>query len=307
MNWFKENPVPAAILAFAVLATAATSYLALQASGRNTLALDDFNSQISALRRLEGKKPFPDADNEKKVTAAVQEYGNATTAFIAGLGTLEAPLDLAITPQKFQDDLRNAVDSLRANATKNGVTLPEEFFFGFDAFQTQLPTPQETPLLNREFTVIRALVDKLVALPVQSIDSLVRHPKTAENAESEADSKPSPDQEKTSAPFDSFTLGLTAPQEKFVAAFNQIPQAGAFLVLRSLSLENTNPVPPPRAEPTPAAAAALSPFETNDTTTEEKLPVIFGREAVKATLLFEIPDFPGESAPAADFNAAPAN
>ncbi len=307
MNWFKENPVPAAILAFALLGTAATSYLALQASGRNSLAIDEFNTQIATLRRLEGKKPFPNPVNEQKVLAAVEQFGNATTAFIAGLGALEAPLDPSVTPEKFQDDLRNAVDALRAAASKNGVALPEEFFFGFDAFQTQLPTPQEAPFLYREFTVIRALVDKLVALPVQSIDSLVRHPKTAENADADSDSKPTPDQEKTSAAFDSFTLGLTAPQEKFIAAFNQIPQAGAFLVLRSLSLENTNPVPPPRAEPTPAAPAALSPFDTADSATREKLPVVFGREAVKASLLLEIPDFPGESTPAADPAAPPAN
>ena len=304
MNWFKENPVPAAILAFALLGTAATTYLALQASGRNSLAVDDFNTQISALRRLEGKKPFPNAENEKTVVAAVQEYGNATTAFIAGLGALEAPLDSSTTPEKFQDDLRNAVDSLRSTASKNGVALPEEFFFGFDAFQTQLPTPQETPFLYREFTVIRALVDKLVALPVQSIDSLVRHPKPEVNADS--GSKP-PAGETDPAPFDSFTLGLTATQEKFIAAFNQIPRAGAFLVLRSLSLENTNPSPPPRAEPTPAAPAALSPFDTAESAVKEKLPVVFGREAVKASLLFEIPDFPGESTPEADPAAPPAN
>ncbi|MFM8364952.1 MAG: hypothetical protein ACKOAS_07355, partial [Verrucomicrobiota bacterium] len=186
------------------------------------------------------------------------------------------------------------------------VALPEEFFFGFDDYQTQLPTPQEAPFLNREFTVIRALVDKLVALPIPRIDSLVRHSNTDAENDADAESTPAPE-EKTTAPFDSFTLGITAQQEKFVAAFNQIPEAGAFLVLRSLTIENTNPVPPPRAEPTPGAPAAPSPFETAESATQEKLPIVFGREAVKATLRFEMPDFPGESTPTAapEANAAP--
>jgi hypothetical protein len=132
----------------------------------------------------------------------------------------------------------------------------------------------------------------------------VRHPKTSENAENEKASEPAAG-EKTATPFDSFTLGITATQEKFVTAFNQIPESGAFLVVRSLSIENTNPAPPPRAEPTPGTAAALSPFESPGAAAEDKLPVIFGREAVKATLLFEIPDFPGETAPVAAGNPAP--
>jgi hypothetical protein len=302
MNWFKENPVPAAILAFALLGTAATTYLALQASGRNSLAIDEFNNQITTLRRLQAKKPFPNAENQKKVVEAVNAYGTATTEFISGLGALEAPLDTSITPQKFQDDLRNAVDSLRAAASKNGVALPEQFFFGFDDFQTQLPTPQQTPLLYREFTVIQSLVQSLVDLSIDSIDSLVRHPKKEEDPE--ADPEPSSEVSST-ATFDSFSLGITAPQEKFVTAFNKIPRSAAFIVLRSMAIENTNPVPPPRVEPTPAPVAA-SPFDTAENAADEKLPVVFGRESVKATLLFEIPDFPGESATAAVPEQAPA-
>jgi hypothetical protein len=288
MNWFKENPIFAAVLAFALLGTAVTGYLAMEAAGRHAAAIDDLNSKITTLRRLQAKKPFPDPANAAKVASAVKSYEAAIASFKKDLAAKEAPLE-DIKPQDFQDALRNAVDALRAAAMKNGVALPEKFFYGFDDFQTQLPTDDQTPELNREFVVIRNLIDQLVALRIQSIDSLVRHAATPKKTSPDAADDPA----ESGPAFDSFTLAFTASQEKFAAAFDKIPEAGAFVVVRSMTLENTNPVPPPRAEPTPSAA--IFPGDTAES--EATLPVAFGREGVKATLLLEIPDFPDPPAP----------
>jgi len=289
MNWFKQNPVLTALLALAVLGTGVTGYLAMQAGARQTAAIESFNSQISTLRRLQAKQPFPDAANEAKVKQSVEAYQAAITSFKKELVSMEAPLE-DIKPQDFQDNLRNAVDALRSAATQNGVALPEKFFFGFDDFQTQLPTDAQTPRLNREFFIIRQLIEQIVQLPIQRIDSLTRH--AAPPAPQDSDPAPPGQPPETSHTFDSFTLAFTASQDKFAAAFDKIPDSGAFVVVRSMTIENTNPIPPPRAEPTPAAAASIFP---GDTTTPEsaQLPIAFGREAVSATILFEIPDFPG--------------
>ena len=91
-------------------------------------------------------------------------------------------------------------------------------------------------------------------------------------------------------PFDSFTLGITAPQNSFISAFDKIPANPGFLVVRSMTIENTNPTAPLKADtgkPKPATAPApTSPGAS------EKLPMIFGSELVKATVVFEILDFP---------------
>jgi hypothetical protein len=298
MNWFKENPVLAAVLAFAVLGTAVTGYLAMEAGARRSAAIDDLNSKITTLRRLQAKQPFPDAANAAKVQSAVEAYATEIASFKKDLAAKEAPLE-DIKPQDFQDALRNAVDALRNAARQNGVALPEKFFYGFDDFQTQLPTEDQTPLLNREFLVIRNLVDQLVALRIQSLDSLVRHAATPKKPTPATPEEP----EETGPAFDSFTLAFTAPQEKFAAAFDKIPEAGAFVVVRSMTLENSNPAPPPRAEPATGAATTIFPGEADSA--EAQLPVVFGREAVQATLLLEIPDFPDPPAPNETPNPAP--
>jgi hypothetical protein len=205
------------------------------------------------------------------------------------LNKIEVPV-AEISPQKFQDDLRVAADNLR-KATANKTALPENFFFGFDAFRTQLPPQGETKELNREFLAIKSLIDAIVPLGITSIDSLVRHAGAAPAAPDPKAAPPKPN-EPVAKPlaFDSFTLGITAPQNSFISAFDKIPANPGFLVVRSMTIENTSPTSPLKADigkpkpgttPTPKTPGA-----------SEKLPTVFGAESVKATLVFEILDFP---------------
>ena len=287
MIWFKENPVLAAIGAIAVLGTAATGFLAMEGLSRYEQAIGDFNSQAMTIRRLQAMKPYPDPANLKKVEESIKGYESEIQTFKSEMKKAEAPM-VEITPQIFQDNLRQAVDDIRKLATLKKVALPEKFFFGFDDYQTQLPTLEETKKLNREFQVIRNLVESIVPLGITSLDTLTRHTAT--------EAKPKAEDPKTSAskaiPFDSFTLGITAPQSSFINAFDKIPDAPGFLVVRSMTIDNSNPTPPSKAQaglPSSGPADLLPDLKAGE---PEKLPVVFGNELVKAKILFEIPDFP---------------
>ena len=289
MNWFKENPVVLAIAAAALVGTLAASFFAMDAAVRQDETLASYTAAITNLRRLEGKQPFPNEANLKKVQASVEDYKKSIEDFVTSLNKMEVPV-AEISPQKFQDELRVAADNLR-KATANKTTLPENFFFGFDAYRTQLPPKGETQELNREFLAIKSLIEAIVPLGITSIDTLVRHagvkpatpdPKAAPPKPNEAVAKP--------LPFDSFTLGITAPQNAFISAFDKIPANPGFLVLRSMTIENTSPTAPLKADtgkPQPAPARAPATPGAS-----EKLPTVFGAESVKATLVFEILDFP---------------
>ena len=289
MNWFKENPVVLAIAAVALVGTLVAGFFAMEAAVRQEQAVTGYTSAITNLRRLEGKQPFPDDENLKKVQASVEAYKKSITDFVTLLNKIEVPV-AEISPQKFQDDLRVAADNLR-KATANKTALPENFFFGFDAFRTQLPPQGETKELNREFLAIKSLIDAIVPLGITSIDSLVRHAGAAPAAPDPKAAPPKPN-EPVAKPlaFDSFTLGITAPQNSFISAFDKIPANPGFLVVRSMTIENTSPTAPLKADigkpkpgtpPTPKTPGA-----------SEKLPTVFGAESVKATLVFEILDFP---------------
>lgn len=278
-----------AIAAVALVGTLVAGFFAMEAAIRQEEAVAGYTSAITNLRRLEGKQPFPDDENLKKVQASVEAYKKSITDFVTSLNKIEVPV-AEISPQKFQDDLRVAADNLR-KATANKTALPENFFFGFDAFRTQLPPQGETKELNREFLAIKSLIDAIVPLGITSIDSLVRHAGAAPAAPDPKAAPPKPN-EPVAKPlaFDSFTLGITAPQNSFISAFDKIPANPGFLVVRSMTIENTSPTAPLKADigkpkpgtpPTPKTPGA-----------SEKLPTVFGAESVKATLVFEILDFP---------------
>ena len=291
MNWFKQNPILVAITAIAVLGTAGTGFLATQGLSRYEQAIGDFNSQATTIRRLQAMKPYPDAANLKKVEESIKAYESEIQAFKLEMNKAEAPV-VEITPQIFQDNLRQAVDDIRKLATQKKVVLPEKFFFGFDDYQTQLPNLEETQKLNREFQVIRNLVEAIVPLGITSIDTLTRHTGT--------EAKPKINDPKTAPtkaiPFDSFTLGITSPQSSFISAFDKIPSTPGFLIVRSMTIENSNPTPPTKAQTGISSVAPQGLFTGLKSTDPEKLPVVFGNELVKAKILFEIPDFPDKPA-----------
>ena len=295
MNWLKENPAIAAIAAAALLGTTGTVFLAFQGANLHQQAVMELNAQGTTLRRLEAKKPYPNEANLNALKKSINDYKTAINGFINQLNDTEVDLDQNITPQIFQDNLRQAVNDLQNEANKNKVALPEKFFFGFEAYQSQLPTQDEVKKLNREFQVIKGLVAAIVPLGINSIDSLIRHPAAKPPAPA-PDPKAQPAKPAQPAPepirFDSFTLGITAPQNSFIKAFDKIPDSPGFLVVRSLIIENTSPAPPPKTtpgQPGVQAAPALKPAAT------DQLPMIFGSESVKATILFEVPDFPAPS------------
>lgn len=295
MNWLKENPALAAIATIALLGTAGTGFLALEGLSRQEQAITDYNSQTTAIRRLQTMKPYPDTANLKKVEDGIKAYESEIQRLKEAMSEMDAPL-VEITPQIFQDNLRKAVDDLRKLAAQKKVALPEKFFFGFDDYQAQLPTLEETRQLNREFQVIRNLVESILPLGITSLDRLTRVPGTPAKPKGE-DPKAAPPK---AVPFDSFTLGITAPQSSFIAAFDKIPDAPGFLIVRSMTIENSNPTPPPKATPPGRPAGQPKGGGAGIKDAEpEKLPVVFGTELVKGSILFEIPDFPDMAIPPA--------
>jgi len=290
MNWFKENPFLAGLVAAAVIAGGAMSYMVFQSWTAYTGASDSYTAAVTALHQLQNKVPFPSEANLKVAQAAVSDYSNKITQLRSNLSEMELPLDTTITPQQFQDGLRAAVNDLKDHAAANNVKLPANFYLGFDTYQTQVPTDLAAPFLNRQFAVINALAIRLVDLKVQSIDSLVRQPLPQE-APGAASAK-APDAGKVLEKFP-VEVAFTAEQSKFRVAFNSLLSSEQFVLVRSLGLQSTATQAPPRGGVDPAKPVP-NPFATGQVgSTESKtsLQVILGRELVQATLRLELFDF----------------
>jgi len=311
MNWFKENPFLAGLSAIAAVGAAVLGYLIFQASSAFTAATDTYTASVSELHALQNRVPFPNQENLGVLKGSLEEY----TARISGLrqqmAKMEQPLPENFTPQQFQDALRAAVNETKDRAAAAGVELPENFYLGFNDYQTQVPSEQATPYLERQFQVIRTLVNRLIDFKVQSIDSLDRKPlpqESASNAQqpaAQSGQPPKPGQKAGAEPVVErfpFDISFTAEQGKFRVAFNALLGSDHFLVVRWLRLQNSSPNPPARGGD---AGAALQTTVSADTPAPDataaasgsNLQVILGREVVQATLRLEMLDFKEPPAP----------
>ncbi len=294
MKWIKDNPFLAGLAVFTAVAAAALGFLVVQARGACQEAVDGYTQAVQKLHGLQNRSPFPSAENLKKSLDISKQYAAELDALRSKLLSVEAPIDPSIKPQGFQDGLRAAVNDITDKATKAGVALPADFYLGFSQYQNSLPTEAAAPGLARELALVKQIVSRLIDFKVRSIDSLNRSP-LPEEAGSVRVRYPGPGGRPAEAdtsgllryPFD---LAFTAEQGKFRVMLNSLLTADQFLLLRSLSIQNTNPVGPEvaadaSATANPGAAAALG------TTPPATLNVLLGREALKVNARIEIIDF----------------
>ena len=290
MNWFKENPFLAGIAALALVGSAILGYLIVQSVSAYSASSDAYSAAVTKLHTLQNRVPFPSDANLKAIQSGLADYSSNIQNLQSQLAKMVFPLDEKITPQQFQDGLRTAVNDIRVKADANGVKLPANFYFGFDQYQTQVPSEKAAPFLNRQFLVIQSLVVRLVDFKVTSIDGVTRVPLPQESATASAGQrKPDTEPALSSFPFD---ISFTAEQPKFRVAFNSLLGSDQFLIVRSLDIHNSVPQAPAKKGADPVAS---NPLAAGAGTAPGKGPanmqVILGREVLKVTLHLEILNF----------------
>jgi hypothetical protein len=296
MNWLKENPFLAGLAAVTLAAAGALAYLIFDASSAYSQSAETYSAAVDKLHKLQTKVPFPSAENLKALQLSRDDYAARILALQSQLAKMEVPLDTSITPQKFMDDLRAAVNDIRKSADEKGVRLPEKFYFGFDQYQTQVPTDLAAPALFRQFRVIQGLVVRLVDFKVASVDSINRDPLPEEAAAPQAAGQ------KKEAPPEpvfrrfKFDIAFTAEQGKVRTVVNSVLAPAQFLIIRSLSLQNTSPTAPAKVS-ADSAAQPVNPFAAAPAADKKSLQVILGRELIKTTLRLEMFDFAEPPAP----------
>jgi hypothetical protein len=84
-----------------------------------------------------------------------------------------------------------------------------------------------------------------------------------------------------------------------LAAFNMIQGANEFLIIRSLTMDNTSLTAPLRSPSADASSPQAPPPPGGKDNPQDTIQAILGREAVTASFTIEILDFPDwESSPA---------
>lgn len=276
MDWFKKNPFLGGLAAGTAVLAAAAAYFAFSASAEMSARVEEYSSQSSALRGMQDAKPFPNEENAKKAEEEAARARQMLGEVSAAVARQTVPLDPAVTPQLFQDQLSAANEALETKARDGKVALPEDFYLGFEQYRAQPPPAAAAPILGQQLQTIGQVLSILVESRVRSIEGVTRSPLSAEGSGSQG----KPQDRDKGITMASFDVEFVADQANLREAMGSIIEAEPIVLVRLLTVSNTQPVGPPKAAEESGAEA--TPAGTSET--EGGVPVLFGQERLKVKL-----------------------
>lgn len=323
MNW--RNPFLTGYLAVTVVGAGILGYLVYSSSARYTEVSETYDAQVLKLHQLQNRKPFPNEENYQTFKKFTEEYRSEYDRLLATLAKTQRPLE-SITPQAFQDRLRDYVSAVTTAAKANDVKLgntpdggASDFYLGFEQYRDSLPPNEAAPLLARELDAVRSVVDRLIEFRVSQITTIKRDLLPEEPGFRRAEPTPPPGARPprpgvgnapANAPAASSAVASSAFNIVFVGDQNQLRQAlnsivtsDRFLLIRALNIQNERLDGPPQVDPNAAAAApALDPNASPDATPAPAAPtmrLLVGREKLTAAVRIEVVKFTPPDATAA--------
>jgi len=289
MKWLQDNPFLAGLSAVTLIGAGILGFLLSQVLTQYQEASDGYAQAVQKLHTLQNRVPFPNSENLEKNKAVADQYKNDLASLRAKLSAMVPPINPAIKPQQFQDDLRAAVNDTVDKATQGGVTLPKDFYLGFGQYANSLPSEQAAPALARQLGLIKDLVQRLIAFKIQSLDFLERTPLPQEGAAAAAKPAAAPAVKVLERfPFD---IAFTSEQSKFRVALNSLLSSDQFLIIRALNVQNSSTTAPaiaPEGGDSNAGSPQAAPAAGGG---QQNLNVILGRELVQVAARIEMIEF----------------
>lgn len=248
--------------------------------------LNQVSRDLHSLRSIEYSSIEPIIlETEKK------EYLKKTFNLINALQRLQIPLATAATPQIFQDKLRYQVSILTTKANEAKIRLFNNFYLGFNQYQSTLPPQEITAELDRELEVIFGFVYQLIAIRVFAISAIHRIGVLSVSASS---LQPSIVSKKI------FDIRFIADQRAFHNALNCILKSPQFLSIEALQVINPQSHPPPKKLENDEflenpGDLNLAIDSNRKVTPKERMKLLFGQEKLIITiriamLIFALPN-----------------
>lgn len=313
----KDNKFLTGFLIVTLLGAGAFGFLLFQAKGKYNDATNAYNDKINELQTLQGGKPYPNQSNFEKEQELQKQHQEAINALQTQLSKAELPVE-PLTPEKFQDNLREAIKAVTTLAAKQGTEIENgKMTLGFEIYTTQPPRPEATPQLGRMLKGIEMVVTDLLSQSPTKIADIKRVPMPEEGSVVPGAPKPAATPApKPGAPAAKkvveeqplvrrypFDLTFVAHEPKFQKFINNlVANKKQFFIPAAVSVANEVPNGPAKASGEPQADP------NTGTAAPETTKFIVGEEKLSVTVRVELIDFaePPAEKPAKSTKPAPA-
>jgi hypothetical protein len=310
MDWIKQNKFLAAFLLIILVAGGGLGFLAFSAKGRYDEVRETYTTKSTELNRLQTSQPYPEQDNVKKMQEVQKAHQAAIDALHKDLIKAQVPLK-PLTPEKFQDNLREAVRRVAARAASRNVNLgdsnkPESgsFYMGFANYQGVPPKVEAAAPLGRMLEAMEIAINALIDSGITTLKEIKRESLPEEGGAtgttSGASSKPGLVERH------SFEVHFEAPEPQFRRFLNDlISSKQQFFIPSSIVVANSMDKGPSKSETASldaeanvaAAAPAAQPPAAGATSRPSAAPakalrkVVVGDEKLDVTARIEVVNF----------------
>ena len=267
MDWIRNNKFMAGFLAFMVVGVGVLGYLLYTSYARYDEVSQQYDRQVTELKRLQQLSPYPDDNGLKKFVALRQSYAASVNTLQAKLAAYEPPPENPpLTPIQFADKLRKVVEERTSAAQAVGMALPDNFYMGFEQYRGSPPDVAAAPLLSQELDEIDDIVGMLLRQHVEHLTAINRAPLPHEPG---GDVAPAPNPARPGAkpaaadedlivrhPME---ISFTAQPSAFREVLNQLTSASRLYVVRALQVKNQMDHGPLREDPNAAVVGGVNP------------------------------------------------
>ncbi len=301
MSWFNENKFLAIFGGVVLVGAGFLGYMAMGASSKYDEAQTKFKDASDKLKGLYGAQTYPMDDNVKEYAARQQQIKGQIDQLQKVLSAMKIRIDTTadnITPNIFQDRLKETVAKVVGKAGEREDILPKDYYMGFERYKDKPPQSTAAAVaLLKELRAIELVTDLLLSAKQVEIKKFSRDELKEENGRGEAATeKKGEKKEKKLVHKSSFSVDFVTTEAHFHDVVNGLAgNKEQLFVIRNLAVKNQaldappkvtpgpngNPVPPP---PPPKDGAGSPPEAGSD------LQTIFGTENLQVTLSVDIVD-----------------
>jgi hypothetical protein len=177
MDWIKQNKFLSGFLFVTLLGAGLLGFLMFSAKGKYGEAYETYTNKIAELQGLQSAKPYPESANLKKMQELQKAHQEAINELQTKLAANELPVE-PMTPEKFQDVLRETVKRVEAKRAEKGSSLGEagKFYMGYERYQSEPPKPEAAPLLGRMLKAMEIAVISLLDAGASEIKAVKPEP-----------------------------------------------------------------------------------------------------------------------------------
>jgi len=165
-----------------LLAAGGLIYWGMRGGSRYQEAADNHEMAADGVRRLEGLKPYPKAENVNAKTTALKEYVGGLTNVQAGFVKYR-PAELKnVSSADFSARVLEVSEAAKEQLTAAQTEFPENFALGFEKYTTDPARQEATGLLGYQLDGIGELFKMLAESRPSEVANLMREPLPEESA-----------------------------------------------------------------------------------------------------------------------------